>query len=171
MAKKRIDRTVDVDKASVVFEVLSGPDKGNKITCGVDTIGLQVDTFKKLPPMTQRCILHGLNAKVGDSAADPTEVASDVMKDVMQQLKSGQWASRTAGSGPRTTILIEALKVLTKQTDEAIEKRLDSMSDEEVKALKAQPNVASEMKSIEAKRAVERAAEAKKAAEGSKFTF
>ena len=157
MAKQRIKREKDFEKGTVSFTVL---DTG-------DSFGVKVSD---LPEEIKTALLvHGINAKVGDAAADPKVDPMAAMQSVWEQLKSGTWAARSAGDGTgRVTVLAEALQKVTGQPMDDVQDKLGEMSDEEKKDLRKHPQVQSAIADIQAEKAKAKAALAGKAAKGAK---
>ena len=154
MAKRRINRTVDFEKQTVTFGVV-GTD--NTLVVGVADL---------TPEMVTRAILHGLNGKVGDSAADPETDALASMQTVWDNIKAGNWNVRGGGGGgPRVTVLAEALAQVTGQELDAVVDKLEGMSAEERREIpKKYAKVKGAMDAIKAARATEKAKASGKAA-------
>jgi len=156
MAKKRIDRSIDLANSTVTFTVMDTS----------ESLSARVADFPA--DIVNRLILHGINAKVGDSAADPTVNAFDALKSTVEQLIAGTWNVRGSGGGPRVTVLAEALSQVTGQPLDAVVDKLDAMSPEERKALpKKYAKVDAAMKKIAADRATAKAKAAKGVADKS----
>ena len=155
MSKRRINRTVDFDKQTVTFGV-------------VGTDDALIIAIADLPEeMRVRAILHGLNGKVGDSAADPETDAMSAMQSTWDNVKAGNWNVRGGGGGPRVTVLAEALAQVTGQELDAVVDKLESMSIEERKEIpKKYAKVKAAMDAIKATRAQAKAKESGKAAKG-----
>ena len=142
MAKQRIKREKDFDKGLVKF---------TDIATGAE---LEVDVNKLPDAIKTSLLVHGVNAKVGDSAADPKVDAMEAMKTTWEQLKEGIWAARSSGDGAgRTTVLAEALQRVTGQELEAVNAKLSEMSDEEKKDLRKHGQVKSAIADIKAEKA------------------
>ena len=154
MAKRRINRTVDFEKQTVTFGVVGSDD------------ALTVSVSELPKEMITRAILHGLNGKIGDSAADPDTDALGAMKVVWDNVKAGNWNVRGAG-GTRITVLAEALAQVTGQELDTVVDKLESMSVEERRALpKKYAKVKATMDTIKASRAQAKAKLSNKAAAG-----
>ena len=154
MAQRRINRTVDFEKKTVTFGIV-GSD---------DTLTVSVAELPK--EMVTRAILHGLNGKIGDSAADPDTDALGAMQVVWDNVKAGNWNVRGSG-GPRITVLAEALVQVTGQELDAVVDKLESMSVEERRAIpKTYAKVKAAMDSIKASRAQAKAKASGQAAKG-----
>ena len=128
---------------------------------------LIVNANELSPEIQTRISTHGLNAKVGDSAADPEVDAMTQLVSTWDNLKSGTWNTRGSGSGPRVTVLAEAMFVAQNGdlTLDQIVDKLDAMSKEQRRDIpKKYAKVKSVMEEIKAKRATEKAKVAKKAA-------
>lgn len=111
-----------------------------------------------------RLMIHGASQKVGDSyagaakAENPLDFAKESVKETIAQLYAGDWRAAGAGvGGPRTTDLATALARVTGKTVEQAAAYIDTLADEEKKALKAKGKVAAALAAITAERAAERA--------------
>lgn len=149
MAKKAT-KVVEGDIITITFE------ETNEV--------LAVDINEIPAEIISRLAMHGLSQKLGDSyaGADITEAfgrASGVAGD----LKEGNWSTRVAASGPRTTQLAEALAAATGKTLEEAAAKLETLDDDAKKGLRAHPQIKVELAKIKAVKAQEAAA---KAAEG-----
>ena len=155
MAAKRIDRKIDVETGNVTFTVL---DTGKFLVVNVNELSDEIRT---------RIVMHGLNAKVGDSAADPETDAYTALVSTWDQLKEGSWNVRGSGAGPRVTVLAEAMLVAQSGTltlDEIVDK-LEAMSKEQRRDIpKKYAKVKLAMDEIKLKRATEKTKLSKKAA-------
>ena len=111
--------------------------------------------------------MHGLNAKVGDSAADPDADAFTQLVSTWDQLVGGTWNVRGSGGGSRVTVLAEAMFATQNGSltlDEIVDK-LDAMSKEQRRDIpKKYAKVNAAMTEIKSKRATEKSKAAKKAA-------
>lgn len=106
---------------------------------------------------------HGLTQKVGDSYAGAEEgEILELAGNVIGRLKAGEWGVERTGGGPRTTQLAEALAAATGKTVDECAERLDSMEDDEKKALRAHPHIKGELAKIKAAKAAEAAEKAAK---------
>ena len=156
MAQRRITRAVDFEKQTVSFGII-GTDQ--VLTCLVS----------ELPEdMKVRAILHGLNGKVGDSAADPKTDAMSAMIGTWDNVKTGNWNVRGA-AGPTVTVLAEALAEVTGQELDAVVDKLEGMTAEERRAIpKKYAKVKAAMDTLKSNRAAEKAKASTKAAKGVK---
>ena len=153
MAKQRIKREKDFETGSVTFTVL---ETGESLTVNVADVSAE---------LTNHLLVHAINAKVGDAAADPKVDAMEAMSNVLQQLKDGTWTSKAGGGGgQKSTQLSEALVRVTGQDLADVNAKLESLSEDEVKDLRKNPQVKSALEDIKAERAKERAKVAGKAA-------
>lgn len=155
MAKKRINREKDFDKGTVKFTV---QETGEELTCSVGEVPKEI---------VQHLLVHAINAKIGDAAADPKQNAMEAMTGVWDQLKSGEWNARSGGGGAtRTTVLAEAVSKVTGRDLEEVKIMLAEKSDDEKKELRQHAQVKAAMSAIQAERAkVKAKAEAKEAAD------
>lgn len=152
---KRISREVNAEAGAVTFTVT---ESGASLTCALAELPDDVKV---------RLMLHGLNAKVGDSAADKNTDALEKMTGVWDSLKAGEWTQRGGGeSGPRITILAEALARVRDRTVEDAVAYLADQDEEKVKAIRKVPEIEAAMKAIRAERAAAAAKAASKAAKG-----
>lgn len=149
MAKKAT-KTIDGDVITIRFEETNEE--------------LQVN-INDIPAETiSRLAMHGLSQKLGDSYAG-AEVAESFARcsAVAGDLREGNWSTRVAASGPRTTQLAEALAAATGKTLEEAAGKLETMDEDAKKGLRAHPQIKVELANIKARKATEAAA---KAAEG-----
>lgn len=87
--------------------------------------------------------IHGLKQKLGDAyaGAEPEE-APKLASDVYASLREGKWTTRVPGSGgSRVTQLARALAEAAGQPVEAAMEKVESMSEDERKALRKHPRV------------------------------
>lgn len=161
MAKQRIKRSIDSDKNVVTFTIVKSGKE------------LVVNPKDFTPEIIARLILHGINGKVGDSAADPKLDPMEQLVATVDQLKTGTWAQRSSGSGggSQSTLLAEALIRVTGQDMEAVQATLEAKTDDEKKALKAHPQVKAEIDKIQAERTRDKAKKSAEAAKGAKLEF
>lgn len=108
--------------------------------------------------------LHGLSQKLGDSyaGAESLEAARGSVTGTLQQLVNGTWTQRSSGGGSKTSDLAEAVAQLKNAPVEDVAAKLAQLSDEDVKAIRANAKVKAIMAEIKAKRAAEKARAAKK---------
>lgn len=159
MAKKRIDREKNIESGTVTFTVI---ETGAKLECDVTKLFPQYADFSEVQ---RQAVIHAINAKVGDSAANPKEDALTVMTSTWENVLAGDWNVRGTGEGStRTTLLAEAVQRVTGQEMDAVTEKLNSMSDEEKKALRDHAAVKAMMTTIKAERAQAAAKAAAKAA-------
>lgn len=148
---KLASKTVNVDEGTIVFEFA---DEQNVV--------VSVNDIPK--DMQKRSLLHGLSQKLGDSysGAESPEAAREQLNKVLEAIKEGNWnVGRTGGEGtPRVGALAKALARATGKTIEEATEVIESMDDEQKKALRAHPEV---KKASAAIRAEEAEAAAKKA--------
>ena len=118
--------------------------------------------------IVMKLALHGLSQKLGDSyaGAETIEAAIESAQRVLTDLQAGNWTAARAsgGGGVRTTLLAEALAaVASAKTGREItvaeaKEQLDSLSDEQKKAVRKDPAIELEMANIKQRRAAEKAA-------------
>ena len=155
MAKRRIDRTINVETGDITFKVLES---------GAELV---VNGSELSAAMIGRAVLHGLNGKIGDSAANPEVDALVAMTTVWDQLKADEWTARGTGA-PRVTVLAEAVASVTGQDVGAVVDKLEAMSVEDRRELpKKYAKIKAAMDQIKADRAKAAAKVSDKAAKGS----
>ena len=157
MAAKRIDRNIDLEAGTITFTVV---ESGQSVTVNAGELSEDIRT---------RVLMHGLNAKVGDSAADPEVDALTQLASTWDQLREGVWNTRGGGGAARVTVLAEAM--FEAQTGDLtldqIVDRLDAMSKEQRRDIPTKyAKVHAAMTEIKSKRATEKAKAATKAAKG-----
>ena len=155
MAKRRIERIIDFENRTVTFNVI-GTD--NSVVANYDALSDE---------MKVRAALHGINGKVGDSAADPEVDAFTAMNETLTNVLAGNWNVRGTGASTRITVLAEALAEVTGQDLDAVVDKLDAMSKEERRAIPSKyAKVKAAVDSIKAARAAAKAKTSKGAAKG-----
>ena len=111
--------------------------------------------------MISRLAMHGFSQKLGDSYAGCTaEEAFEKASAVLQDLKDGNWTTRVAAAGPRTTQLAEALAAVTGRTIEEAAAKLEEMDDDKKKDLRKHAQIKAKLAEIKAAKAAEAAAKA-----------
>jgi len=99
---------------------------------------------------------HGLSQKCGDSTAglgDDVAKAKENVQKVLNDLAENNWTTRTAGGGPRLSLLVEALARLSGQTTEECLTVVEGMDDAAKKALRAADPIKIEMAKIKLEKA------------------
>jgi hypothetical protein len=107
---------------------------------------------------------HGLKQKIGDETAGLKDLNDAVMAvdDLIDRLTKGEFnAVREAGSMAGASILLQALLEVFGKSAEVLKPWLAGKSNEQKKALKADPKVAPVIQRIESERAAKSAAKAK----------
>lgn len=167
MAQKRIDRKKDYEGGTVTLTVL---ETGEELICDVSQV---FPGFKDLPEVAKHLAVHAVNAKVGDSAADPKEPAFAAMNKTWEQLLSGEWSARGEGGagGTRITVLAEAIAQVKNLDVAEVAIRLADLDDETKKGLRKNAKVKAAIADIQAKRAKAKAKMAGKEAEGAEDDF
>lgn len=159
MAKKRINREKNVETGVVTFTNIAD---GQTVECDVKQIFPQ---YAELSDVQRQAVMHAINAKVGDSAADPNADAVEAMKSTWANLVNGEWNTRSAGEGgTRITQLAKALQRVTGKDMDAVVARLSEMDDEQKKDLRKHPQVAAAIDEIKLEEQREKAKKAKAAA-------
>jgi len=147
MAKKAT-KSIDGDLLNVKFE-----ESGDELSVNLSEIPQEI---------IHRLAMHGLSQKIGDSYAgvDASEAfakASAVSKDLLD----GNWSTRVAAAGPRTTQLAEALAAATGKTLDEAASVLENMDDDAKKDLRKHPQIKvhlAALKAAAAAKAAEKAA-------------
>lgn len=126
---------------------------------------LSVDINDIPAEVISRLAMHGLSQKLGDSyaGADGSECFARA-NGVAGDLKDGNWSTRVAASGPRTTQLAEALAAATGKTLEEAAAKLETLDEDEKKGLRAHPQIKVELAKIKATKAQEAAEKAQASA-------
>jgi glutathione S-transferase len=109
---------------------------------------------------------HGLSQKCGDSYAGvggDVKQAQTNLATLIEQLKAGNWVSRSGG-GPRMTLLVMALAEVTGRTVEETAEKVEGLSKEEKASYRAHPQVKAVLARLEAERATAKAAKTAAAA-------
>ena len=147
MAKKAT-KSIDGDIITITFEETNE-------TLTVDINNIPAETISRLA-------MHGLSQKLGDSYAGADVGESFARAEgVAKDLQDGNWSTRVAASGPRTTQLAEALAAATGKTLEEAAAKLETLDEDAKKALRAHAQIKVELARIKATKA---AAAAEKAA-------
>lgn len=132
---------------------------GIKFVVGKKTLEIGVADVPK--EIYDRLVVHGLNAKVGDSAAGlktESEIVT-ALSATIEQLKRGIFNATRSGSG--ATLLAEAVAELKGIEVEAAINYLGMLDDEKLKIVEANAKV----KAIVARKRAERLAKAAESAE------
>ena len=121
MSAKRIDRKIEIENGNVTFTVLA---TGKELVVNANELSEDI---------RNRILMHGLNAKVGDSAANPEVDAFAQLVSTWDQLKEGTWNTRGGGGAARVTVLAEAMFAVQNGdlSLDAIVDQLDAMSKEQ----------------------------------------
>lgn len=145
MAKKAT-KTIEGDVLTITFE------DGNVLTVDINNIPSEIQT---------RLAMHGLSQKCGDSyAGAEAEEAFGKAEAVAKDLQEGNWSTRVAAAGPRTTQLAEALAAATGKSIEEAAAKLETLDDEQKKGLRAHPQIKGELAKIKAAKAAKAAEKA-----------
>lgn len=152
MAKKAT-KTIDGDVITIRFE-----ETNEELQCNINDIPAEI---------ISRLAMHGLSQKLGDSYAGADAGESFARANaVAGDLKDGNWSTRVAASGPRTTQLAEALAAATGKSLEEAASKLETLDDDAKKGLRAHPQIKVELAKIKAVKAQEAAAKAAEGAAG-----
>lgn len=160
MAQRRIKRTVNVESKAVSFEA-----DGQTYICSLSDLPAD---------MVTRLALHGLNAKVGDSASDPNDNAIEQMRKTWGELLEGNWSARGTSDGTsavKRSPLFKALMALATAagkpvSEETIVEKINGLDKEQRKKTLAHPQIAAKIAEINAQEAAEKAKKTKQAAKG-----
>jgi len=152
MAKKAT-KSIDGDVITIKFE-----ETNEELV--VDINNIPAETISRLA-------MHGLSQKLGDSyaGADATESFARA-EGVAKDLQEGNWSTRVAASGPRTTQLAEALAAATGKTVDEAAAKLETLDDDEKKALRSHAQIKVELARIKAEKATLAAQKAAEEATG-----
>lgn len=150
-------KDTDLTKGTVTFTFSNG----GVVVAGVGKLSKDIQAH---------LMLHGLAQKVGDSyaGAENADEAQKFATETLADLEKGSWTTRAASSGPKISLLAEAVARLRKVTiDKATEviTGLNATDEgkETVKKLRAHPAVKAAMTAISAERAAAKLKEATKA--------
>lgn len=94
-----------------------------------------------------QAMFHGLSQKIGDSYAgagsepNPEEYAKACVKETIEQLYAGAWRAAGGGGGSRASILVLAFAAVSGQSVEEAAAFIESLSDDDKKALQAKPKI------------------------------
>jgi len=107
--------------------------------------------------MKTKLALHGLSQKIGDSAAGFSKDrdfhgAFGAMQQVEDNLREDLWSSRSGGG---TSDLVSVLAELQGASLEAAQAAVDKMNEEQLKAVKANPQVKAAIAKLVSDRATE----------------
>lgn len=137
MAKRNeiCKKTPDYDKGAVAFAF-----------AGADTVEVTLDTFPA--EIVTKLAVYGLSQKVGDSYAGikDSAKAQEIATGLLETLTKGEWSVRIPGE-PRQTLLVQALARAASKakgeevTVEMAQEVLDSMDDDQRKALAKDPAI------------------------------
>ena len=117
------------------------------------------DVTKCSDDIRARLALHGASQKIGDSyagagkAEDPIAYAEEAINETIAQLYAGEWRQTGGGAGPKISDLAIALANATGNTQEEAQELVDSLTDEEKKAYRANPRVKLELDKLRIARA------------------
>lgn len=157
MAKKRIDRKFDVETGVHTFTELATEES---LQCDVTRI---FPNYAEMSEVGKRLVGHAINAKVGDSAADPEKPTMEQLRATWDTLLDGKWTSRGDGTGVggRISDVVTALFNLAiaagkEVTEQAVADWYGGKSDDEKKTWRNKADVQLEVQNIRDKRAKER---------------
>ncbi len=168
MPQKRINRKKDYETGVVTFTVM---ESGEELVCEVEKV---FPGYGKMTSIAQHLAVHAVNAKVGDSAADPNSGSSlAAMTTTWDQLVSGEWSARGEGGsgGARVTVLAEAIAKIKGLDVAEVAAKLAEYDDETKKGLRKNAKVKAAIAEIQATRTKAKAKAAAKAAAESEEDF
>lgn len=142
--------------------------EGDLLTIAFETGETILANLADIPAdILSRLAMHGMSQKLGDSYAgvDGAE-AAEKANGVLTDLLAGNWSTRVAASGPRTTQLAEALAAATGKTLEEAAGVLENMDDEAKKDLRKHPQIKVHLAALKAAAAAKAAEKATEAAAG-----
>lgn len=152
--------------------VTNVPDMSVTITRDDGSIIVKAEAAK-LNPQVHDCVtLYGLSQKLADSAASALRLSTEngldidqqresMIIDMWSQLLDGDWTRRGSGGVGRISYLVQAVEQLYKLTAEIAAEKVKSLSEDDRKALTANPKIAAliaKMKAEAAAKAAENAA-------------
>lgn len=160
MPKRRLERDYHSESA-LASGVVAFKDTVTEKAYTFDTTKI-FPTFGEFNAIQKKMVLMAVNNVLGDTAADKEKDAIEAITARGVKLLAGEWSGRgSGGSGPRMTVLAEAVAAVKGMEIEDVIAKLETMDDETKKKLKAHPAVAAKMAEITAKRAAEKAKKAK----------
>jgi hypothetical protein len=160
-----IGRNPRVDIQEFTFtDVASG--ENLKVT-QADLFGTEVDV-SKIKPAGVLCAWFGLKVNLGNAFGGKNASFEDVLGR-LEHILDGEWSEGAGESGPRKTLLAEAIVRVKKEAGEdrtidEIAAKLAAMDNEQRKALQSDPKVAYHYAVIQDERKKARLKELKKAA-------
>ncbi len=117
--------------------------------------------------MVAKLLVYGVKQKVQDSYSgkDQKDAAVSAVETV-KQLMEGTWAVRRAGGGPSFTLVVQALARAMQKTEAEAQELFDRLDADVQKGLGKHAELAPHIEAIRADRAIKRAQDAAKKAEG-----
>lgn len=133
--------------------------EAGKVVFNFETLGetFTMDVTAYPPEIQKRLMVHGASQKGGDSYSgeqDPAAALAE-LKRVDTALRNGTWAERSA-AGAGLSDFVAALQRLTSQPEEKVREFIESISEEQIAALKKDENVKAVVAAIKAERAASR---------------
>jgi len=122
-------------------------------------------SLKELKPETvEQLAIHGLSQKGGDATSSMSKdrdfaSAYSAVATVLDNLRNGLWSSR---SGSSTSDLVTAIARILKIDEEAAQKKVDLASEEQLSAIRKNPEIKAMIAKIQEARAKEAAKSAPK---------
>lgn len=176
MAKARIKREFNVETGIMAFTELASSER---LECDLNAL---YPGYADMTEIAKRGVGHFVNAKCGDSAADPTNPAIPQIRGTWDLLvgsagdgSDGVWSSRGDGTGgtKQTDLAVAVFTVMSTQgddvTQESVNEAVAGWDDDRKKSVRADPRVKREVEKIRTQRQVARdkaSAKAAKAAAG-----
>lgn len=114
--------------------------------------------------MVERLALHGLSQKGGDSTSSMSKDrdfsgAYAAIQQVLDNLRNGVWSNR---AGSSTSDLVIAIARILKVEEEEAQKKVDQATEEQLTAIRKNPQIKEAVAKIQAERAKEAAKAAPK---------
>lgn len=126
---------------------------GVEISCLAtdNTISAEVSNYS--PEIQRQLCVHGLKQKLIDAAAgaDPEHVFTAISA-VNDALLAGTWTQRRESSGPRESMLAQALAEVANVAVEVAVAKLATLSDEEVASIRKMPAIKKTINQIKLKK-------------------
>jgi uncharacterized protein (DUF2267 family) len=122
-------------------------------------------SLKELKPeIVEQLAIHGLSQKAGDSASGMSKDrdfsgAYAAVQAVLDNLRNGLWSSR---AGSSTSDLVTVIAKIMKLSEDEAQAKVDAATEEQLLAIKKNPQVKEAISKLQAARAAENAKSAPK---------
>jgi hypothetical protein len=145
-AVKLLPEDVGGKPRTVIFHL----GNGSKLSLSLDELS---------PEMVERLAIHGLSQKGGDSYSNMSKTrdfagAYGALQSTLDNLRNGLWSSRTGGN--TADLVVAMAKILGIELEEA-QAKVDQASDEQLAAVRKNPQVKLAIAKIQEARAKEAA--------------